>query len=655
MDEEPTPGRVGQGSGRRRRFRLIAVALVALVALAGIGGYFLARGDVGPATEATTVSTLTTASTPTSLASTAPTSVVTSTPGTVSSSAARPNTWTNLHPSGGGLPQAGGFQSMTAVYDPATNEVLMIGIGALSPENEVAPSPFYFSDASIYDPVANRLTDLSPGEFWAGGVSGQSMVYDPATAQVITFGGRSVDYMGNEGSCLNDTSAHDPTAKTESDLHPTGSLPSARAFQSMVYDPSTGRVIMFGGAASDGSCLGDTWAYDPVANTWTDLSPSGTVPSPRSGESMVYDSSTGEVIMFGGAASNGFGLNDTWVYDPTTNSWADLQPFGAVPSARESQSMVYDAATNRVIMFGGTRGGAVLSDTWAYDFEANTWTDLSPSGALPGARLCQSLVYDSFNGKVIMFGGNGTAGTIAWVYDPTTNTWTDLHPSGTLLAGSLIYDSSTHQVILFGATSTSEGPYTGFSDKWAYDLASNTWTNLPPSATVPPGRIGPSLVYDSFNGKVIMFGGAAGPTTLNDTWAYDPAANTWTNLHPSGPLPPGRLGESLVCDSANGKVLMFGGNGTAGNDIWAYNPVVNRWNKLHPSGALPPARLGSSLVYDASSGQVLMFGGLKGSAVFNDTWAYDRRPTGGPTSVLLGLHPQLASAHLSSTTLLPAR
>ena len=36
---------------------------------------------------------------------------------------------------------------------------------------------------------------------------------------------------------------------------------------------------------------------------------------------------------------------------------------------------------------------------------------------------------------------------------------------------------------------------------------------------------------------MIMFGGSERYRGLNDTWAYDPAGNTWTDLKPSGTLP----------------------------------------------------------------------------------------------------------------------
>ena len=84
----------------------------------------------------------------------------------------------------------------------------------------------------------------------------------------------------------------------------------------MAYDPSTGLVIMFGGSISVPGLLNDTWAYDPAANTWTNLRPTGTLPNSRDRHSMVYDPSTGRVLMFGGTYRGIVQFHDIWAYTP---------------------------------------------------------------------------------------------------------------------------------------------------------------------------------------------------------------------------------------------------------------------------------------------------------------------------------------------------
>jgi N-acetylneuraminic acid mutarotase len=132
----------------------------------------------------------------------------------------------------------------------------------------------------------------------------------------------------------------------------------------MVYDSSTGKVILFGGSGD--TDLNDTWAYDPAANIWTNLKPSGDLPSARDGHSMVYDSSTGKVILFGGSNESDPTFNDTWAYDPVGNTWTNLNPSGSLPSGRVGHSMVYDPTTGKVILFGGLGEQGIFDDIWAY-------------------------------------------------------------------------------------------------------------------------------------------------------------------------------------------------------------------------------------------------------------------------------------------------
>jgi N-acetylneuraminic acid mutarotase len=319
------------------------------------------------------------------------------------------------------------------------------------------------------------------------------------------------------------------------ELKPSGALPPARAVHAMAYDPSTHRLVVFGGGTDTGDPLDDTWAYDPTANTWTELKPSGTVPSPRLFASMAYDPTTRRLIMFGGLDETDAFLNDTWAYDSTANTWTNLDPAGALPPARAWNAMVCDSDTGKLIMFGGAVGALDsqslvaedrLNDTWAYDPAANIWTELKPAGAVPVARYSQVMAYDPYTHKVILHGG---------------------------------------------MTATAR-----FNDTWAYDPAANIWTELKPAGTLPSPRGGHSMAYDPTSGRLIMFGGGVSRTTMiNDTWAYDPAANMWTELKPAGTLPSPRGGHSMAYDPTSGRLIMFGGADDSGgflDDTWALIP-----------------------------------------------------------------------------------
>ncbi len=327
------------------------------------------------------------------------------------------------------------------------------------------------------------------------------------------------------------------------------------------------------------------------SNTWTELSPSGTLPLARNTRSLVLDPSSGHLILFGGSSSDSASgdLNDTWAYDPVANTWTNLNPPDPLPAARWGTSMVYVPSIGRLMLFGGASGNTDLNDTWAYDPVANTWTDLKPSGTVPMVRAGHSLVYEPSSGRVFMFGGQTS------VQDEDGAVFADL------------------------------------GDIWAYDPAGNTWSKLRPRAPYPVGRYAHSMVYAPSINKLVMFGGWGANGVLNDTWAYDPAANAWTNLTPSGTVPYARYSASMAYDPSTGVALMFGGlisDTKVFNDTWAYDPMANSWKKLSPSGTPPSPRGAHAMSYDPSSGQMIMFGGVRPLSPqapgqrLNDTWAY---------------------------------
>ena len=50
----------------------------------------------------------------------------------------------------------------------------------------------------------------------------------------------------------------------------------------------------------------------------------------------------------------------------------------------------------------------------------------------------------------------------------------------------------------------------------------------------------------------------------------------------------------------------------------------NTWTDLNPTGDMPPARSGHALAYDSTSGKAFLFGGEDVHAWYNDTWAWTR-------------------------------
>src|SRR5437762_6171761 len=132
-------------------------------------------------------------------------------------------------------------------------------------------------------------------------------------------------------------------------------------------------------------------------------------PPGRRSPGMVYDAAADRTILFGGYdSSSGIVYNDTWAYDFESNSWANRNP-PAAPSPRFGMGLAYDARLDRSILFGGAEGGDNV--TWAYDFTNNSWAVLSTPHS-PPTHTFQGIDYDVPSARTIMFrGGLATPGT----------------------------------------------------------------------------------------------------------------------------------------------------------------------------------------------------------------------------------------------------
>jgi len=310
--------------------------------------------------------------------------------------------------------------------------------------------------------------------------------------------------------------------------------------------------------------------------TWEDITPDGDPPGASFGASFTPAPTIGSLLLFGGWAGGTSYANTVFSYDPATNTWSDLTPTGVAPAPRAAHASAYDPATDRMIIFGGYDGTSYYNDTWAFDIAAKTWANLHPSGSVPASRGGHSFVYDPASKTMILFGGwNGR---------------------------------------------------TEYNDTWAYDLAENTWTNLRPSGRAPAARDSQAMAYDAENKVIILFGGWSATKEYDDTWAYDPAANTWVELNPAGESPTARAHQQMVYDPTVEKTVLFGGgrSTTVFNDTWNYDFASNSWTPVTLTGDAPSARTGYALAYYAADRKVLLFGGSNGIDFYSDIWTLYR-------------------------------
>jgi hypothetical protein len=164
--------------------------------------------------------------------------------------------------------------------------------------------------------------------------------------------------------------------------------PDGRYLQAVTFDETRKVAVMFGGLVYSSSTGADapnqeTWEWSPAAGEWTNRTTTDARPAARSGAAMVFDSQRNKIVLFGGRAGSGYNYQDTWEWDPTSGIWTDMTKSGSRPSARSQHAMVYQKSTGTILLYGGGRSDSTSSDgsgisvsfgdTWEWDPVAHTW------------------------------------------------------------------------------------------------------------------------------------------------------------------------------------------------------------------------------------------------------------------------------------------
>jgi len=168
----------------------------------------------------------------------------------------------------------------------------------------------------------------------------------------------------------------------------------------------------------------------------------------------------------------------------------------------------------------GSDGQQITGELDIYDPATDSWSTGAPI-PVPEADAAATVL----DGQLYVVGGCdnrqfcGTAGVLR--YDPSTDKWQRLPdyptPESWLGCGAIeemIYCAGGQQS--FGRVSTAT---------YAYDPAANTWTRR---ADVPMALW--AMGYTVANGKLLISGGVNAGLSTNKGFAYDPVADAWSPL-----------------------------------------------------------------------------------------------------------------------------
>lgn len=261
------------------------------------------------------------------------------------------NRWTEIEPDGD-VPAA--RFGHNALFDE-TQQLMVIFGGQ-------AGTTFY-NDVWIYDPVANVWAEISPGD--EDGTPRPR--YGSAGAVRAGGSGLYVSHGFTNSGRFDDTWLFNVQTGRWSDVSPdNGVRPEPRCLTRMAPDPERERLLLFGGQADDAPYLGDLWAFDTAARNWTEIETNN--PPPRNLFSLVRNPETGNLILFGGASEDGL-RGDIWIFDVEEERWSAevIDPtISVLIPPRDSHDAVWLESRGVMVMFGGRDEDGMLNDLWVY-------------------------------------------------------------------------------------------------------------------------------------------------------------------------------------------------------------------------------------------------------------------------------------------------
>ncbi len=222
-------------------------------------------------------------------------------------------------------------------------------------------------------------------------------------------------------------------------------------------------------------------------------------------------------------------VNEVDLYDPIGNTWSTL------PDAPVAWTHVdLAAAGGSLYLLGGLATTDFTADgtAWVLDSNATAWRQLAsmPAGLERGAAAVVAAPP-----RIYVIGGAIANSAVATVlaYDISSDTWTqlpDLPSPRSHAAGAILPDGT---LLVAGGLHTLDATQP-IADVDVLGPGASAWTAR---ASMPTARGG--CAYALFGSRFLCVGGEAGTSALDVTEAYDWVADAWTTL---APMPSKRAG-----------------------------------------------------------------------------------------------------------------
>lgn len=442
----------------------------------------------------------------------------------------------------------GGRENFNIGYDPVNQRAILMGGwqgASTSNRNDVIQLSLTASSEAWTQIKSNDLINQAILAF-----SNSASAVDTSRNMLVTA--TQYGYDGNNKYAyafnMNDTSATAPLyGLTIVDYFRGKDAPCN------VYNPTRGEYLIINGygAMDDdatinrGEHVSEIWAYDRTNNKWRYAAKGPFSMPPNEGGLAVYDSANDRIIYFGGLCGVNQRTSDVWQLKADVHGMyhaTKLAPTGTPPTPRWFAAGCYDAANQRMVVWGGQSTSAVLSDAFALDLTSGSeaWSSITPTGSAPTGTWQHSFVFDSANNRLYIHGGaTNTAGTtftsqLFYLDITTTNcAWTNTGVTGGLAVrgATLGYDSTNQRLVCFGGY---DGSAVNNTVRYTSTSSFTSWTTQATTNTPSARRSAGYAVIGNY--FIVTCGRPVSGTWFSDTqelnFTDSPAAWSWTNKSP---------------------------------------------------------------------------------------------------------------------------
>lgn len=304
------------------------------------------------------------------------------------------------------------------------------------------------------------------------------------------------------------------------------------------YDPATSQVVVFGGCSS--TCPSNqTWAWD--GTTWTNETPELPVTPPAVyGNSMVWDPSYHAILLVGGVLADGKLSDTTWGLFSTSTGyvWINLTssvgPY-ASGTGTAFASAAFDDSLQALVLVDGCALADCL-DAWSNEWTLTSsgWASVGfgPGGLTAGAFVYgASMAYDRADQELVVFGGYSVVlgHTVDYTYAlPANDTWTNLTPPSCSrwcsypvdrYGGAMTWDGELQQVLLVGGYSDSVAGL--LNDTWCFSAGAWSVPGATGNPAGPPPTIYGAMPVNSSDLAPVLIGGKAAGGPSNASWVFE--------------------------------------------------------------------------------------------------------------------------------------